>query len=185
MNYVRYEVDSQQSELVYSLLPVDRLGDLKTFSTHTRFLATLRSVSRSSDYHSIIVFRLSPLASSHDDTGLVSKALLISPEQLQLYAMESTCPHLGAEMSHADIEDTETSFVAVCPWHRYDFDLRTGQSETGLKACTYSVQTRNLSESSENEVWLEAPGEGDWEVVELRPVSEGAFHVTTPFKEAL
>lgn len=34
--------------------------------------------------------------------------------------MEATCPHLGAEMSHADIEEyDDSSVVAVCPWHRY------------------------------------------------------------------
>ena len=32
--------------------------------------------------------------------------------------MESSCPHLGADLSHAEIEECETSVVAVCPWHR-------------------------------------------------------------------
>jgi hypothetical protein len=32
--------------------------------------------------------------------------------------MESTCPHLGADLSHAEIEECEASVVAVCPWHR-------------------------------------------------------------------
>ncbi|KAG8905001.1 hypothetical protein FRB99_000874 [Tulasnella sp. 403] len=88
--------------------------------------------------------------------------------------MESTCPHLGADLGHADIEDTDTGLVAVCPWHRYDFDLRTGHSETGLKACTYVVQVRegNQPDPDNIVVWVEAPGEGSWEVVELRPVSE-------------
>lgn len=50
--------------------------------------------------------------------------------------MEETCPHLGAPLSHAeieidDIEDTravgelEDEFhradLPVCPWHQYDF----------------------------------------------------------------
>jgi hypothetical protein len=65
----------------------------------------------------------------------------------------------------------------VCPWHRYDFDLKTGKSETGLRACTYDVQLREPQEDSdkndkEMEVWVEAPGGGPWEIVELRPVSE-------------
>ena len=38
--------------------------------------------------------------------------------QRQIYVMESTCPHLGADLSHAEIEECETSVVAVCPWHR-------------------------------------------------------------------
>lgn len=42
----------------------------------------------------------------------------------QLYAMEAACPHLGADMSYADIEDyceedgEDHSTVIVCPWHR-------------------------------------------------------------------
>lgn len=56
---------------------------------------------------------------------------------------------------------------------RYDFDLRTGQSETGLKACTYRVQIVPDEENAET-VWVEAPeGGSDWKLVELRPVSEG------------
>lgn len=87
--------------------------------------------------------------------------------------MESTCPHLGADLSHADVEfdpdpDMEEMTVAVvCPWHRYDFDLRTGESSTGLKACAYPIDLRN------GEVWVGSPGEGLWEVAEQRPVSEG------------
>ena len=33
--------------------------------------------------------------------------------------MESTCPHLGADLSHAEIEECENTVVAVCPWHRF------------------------------------------------------------------
>ncbi|KAJ8689254.1 hypothetical protein PTI98_013295 [Pleurotus ostreatus] len=81
--------------------------------------------------------------------------------------MESTCPHLGAEMSHAEIEECETSVVAVCPWHGYDFDLKTGKSETGLQTCTYDVEVRG------DAVWVETPTDGsEWRLVELRHVSE-------------
>jgi len=43
---------------------------------------------------------------------------------LQMYAMEATCPHLGADLSHAEIEECEGDVVAVCPWHRYVDPLR-------------------------------------------------------------
>jgi hypothetical protein len=89
--------------------------------------------------------------------------------------MESICPHLGADLSHADVEldpateIEEMTAAVVCPWHRYDFDLRTGESSAGLKACAYPVELR------EKDIWVGAPGEGSWEVVENRPVSEGVF----------
>ena len=108
--------------------------------------------------------------------------------------MESSCPHLGADLSHAEIEDWDNeSIVAgtstspslsyleqisvslVCPWHRYDFDLRTGKSETGLHACTYTVKVINSDSTCTPQIWVEAPGEGDWDVVEIRPVSEGGI----------
>ena len=36
-----------------------------------------------------------------------------------------------------DIENS--SYIASCPWHSYDFDLETGKSAHGVKACTYKV----------------------------------------------
>ncbi|TFK38394.1 hypothetical protein BDQ12DRAFT_683598 [Crucibulum laeve] len=91
----------------------------------------------------------------------------------QIYVMESSCPHLGADMSHAEIEECESSVVAVCPWHRYDFDLRTGHSETGLRACTYVVEVEKDPEDGVDKVYIETPeGGSNWRLVELRPVSE-------------
>jgi hypothetical protein len=55
---------------------------------------------------------------------------------------------------------------------RYDFDLKTGKSETGLRTCTYPVEVRD-DDGVEN-VYMEAPTEGSsWRLVEFRPVSEG------------
>lgn len=57
---------------------------------------------------------------------------------------------------------------------RYDFDLRTGKSETGLRACTYAVEVRK-DEDGVDKVYMEVPEEGSgWRIVERRPVSEGA-----------
>jgi hypothetical protein len=59
---------------------------------------------------------------------------------------------------------------------RYDFDLKTGKSETGLKACTYSVEVKLDPNDGLEKVFMEMPEGGiNWRVVELRPVSEGGF----------
>lgn len=59
---------------------------------------------------------------------------------------------------------------------RYDFDLATGESETGLRACVYEVSVREPEPGGEAEVWVEAPqGATGWQLVNLRPVSEGTF----------
>ena len=61
---------------------------------------------------------------------------------------------------------------------RYDFDLKTGKSETGLRACTYAVQLRTDPESGVEKVYMETPeGGSHWRLVELRPVSEGGFNL--------
>lgn len=60
--------------------------------------------------------------------------------------------------------------------HRYDFDLQTGKSDTGLKACTYKVEVKTDPEDNQDKVYMEEPEGGTgWKVVELRPVSEGAY----------
>jgi len=85
-------------------------------------------------------------------------------------------------LSHADIEEItddqdHASLVAVCPWHRYDFDLETGHSQTGMRACTFKCELRPAKSNADEatELWIEAPEpvEGGWQLVEKRPVSEG------------
>ena len=61
---------------------------------------------------------------------------------------------------------------------RYDFDLKTGKSETGLRACTYSVEIKNDPEDGLEKVFMEPPvGGSNWRLVELRPVSEGISYL--------
>ncbi|KAI0071363.1 DUF455-domain-containing protein [Panus rudis PR-1116 ss-1] len=135
--------------------------------SHSRFLVTLRS--QEGKYHSLIIFRLS---SSNDTPEQKPSTPCRGATDRQIYAMEAQCPHLGADISHADIEECEDSLVLVCPWHRYDFDLKTGHSDTGLRACTYDIELRK-TESDTEEVWLQTPEDGsNWRLVELRPVSE-------------
>ena len=58
------------------------------------------------------------------------------------------------------------------PGPRYDFDLKTGHSETGMKACTYATDIR--MEDGTEHIWVETPEGGNgWRLVKLRPVSEG------------
>jgi hypothetical protein len=91
------------------------IGSYSRTLTHTRFSLTLRS--EEGEYHSLILFRLS--STSYGAPGITND-VAYKP----LYAMEAACPHLGADMSHADIEEywgedgEDHSTVVVCPWHR-------------------------------------------------------------------
>jgi hypothetical protein len=108
------------------------LGPATRFLSHTRFLFTLRSLSRSSQYHSLLLFRLRSLSFGSSLLDVPSPRVLDTTSPScedfskalndvnapksgenkdvihalgQLYVMESTCPHLGAELSHAEIEE--------------------------------------------------------------------------------
>lgn len=84
---------------------------------------TLRSDS--GKYRSLLLFRLSNLddgrnvsGGNHNHDGGDPLAYTSTSKKPALYAMESECPHLGADLSHAEIEDSGDDVVAVCPWHR-------------------------------------------------------------------
>ncbi|KAL7278232.1 hypothetical protein ACG7TL_008207 [Trametes sanguinea] len=139
----------------------------RAWLSHSRFFLTLRS--QEGTYHSLILFRLTP--SQLPESGVDGDAVSSQALREQIYVMEANCPHLGADMSHAEIEECDTGVVAVCPWHRYDFDLKTGHSETGLRACTYATDIRE--EDGAEYIYVEAPSGGrNWRLVEFRPVSE-------------
>lgn len=92
-----------------------RVAPFHSLLTHFRFLLTLRS--HEGKYHSLILFRLEPSQSEaikSDERDEENKKEI----QQQMYAMEAQCPHLGADISHAEIEECESSLVLVCPWHR-------------------------------------------------------------------
>ncbi|KIY44648.1 DUF455-domain-containing protein [Fistulina hepatica ATCC 64428] len=151
-----------------------KISPFSDLLSHSRYFLTIRSAE--GVYHSLILFRLSTSADNRtptDDESSDDATQAVSSQETQydqLYAMESTCPHLGAEMSHADIEECDTGLIAVCPWHRYDFDLRTGKSETGIHTCAYRVGVRLYPVPT---VFLDPPRDGTgWRLVELRPVSE-------------
>ena len=77
---------------------------------------------------------------------------------------------LVPEMMETDMEDLVGGRTITCPWHHYDFDLITGESPVGIKACTYDVRVEG------GDVWVQAPDELEddesWEVVEVKGVSE-------------
>ncbi|KAG5458014.1 MAG: hypothetical protein BJ554DRAFT_1849 [Olpidium bornovanus] len=85
----------------------------------------------------------------------------------ELFCMEATCPHSGGPLELGDIEDIGGEqcvsrsvslpgafpLTVVCPWHDYDFGLRTGLGTThDLQACTLRVTVKD------GEVLVDAPG---------------------------
>ena len=49
----------------------------------------------------------------------------------------------------------------------------------GLRACVYGLQIRDEPSGEQSELWVESPSNEEYEVVELRPVSEGPSDQST------
>ncbi|HKE00415.1 MAG TPA: Rieske 2Fe-2S domain-containing protein [Planctomycetota bacterium] len=53
-------------------------------------------------------------------------------------AIANTCPHRGGPLAEGDLSGT----VVTCPWHGFQYDVRTGQSADGkpFQLQTYPVR---------------------------------------------
>lgn len=58
----------------------------------------------------------------------------------EFYAVQSKCPHAGAELSNGWC----ASGKLVCPYHRHEFDLKTGRGAKGQGNYidTYPIELR-------------------------------------------
>ncbi|KAM0755325.1 DUF455-domain-containing protein [Meredithblackwellia eburnea MCA 4105] len=139
------------------------IGSKEKFKSSHRHVLSWRSYRDPSLHNDILLFRFPAPPIDDQEDGQHDTA------EDEWRAMESECPHLAAPLEHAEIEDLEDfGKVVVCPWHNYDFRLDTGESQTGMKACTFAVEIR------EGSVWIQPPGkvEDDWRLLSIRPVSE-------------
>ncbi|KAI3368891.1 hypothetical protein L3Q82_025875 [Scortum barcoo] len=58
----------------------------------------------------------------------------------EFFAMDARCAHSGGPLCEGDIEEADGVLQVFCPWHDYDFDLRTGKSGTSLQQKVYEVK---------------------------------------------
>jgi uncharacterized ferritin-like protein (DUF455 family)/nitrite reductase/ring-hydroxylating ferredoxin subunit len=122
--------------LLYALMRKLLIAPLPSLKGSSRHVVTL------SDETTLVLFRLPVLAINQH------KQHIARHNDYEYYLMQEECPHAGGPMSDATIalDDVEDTYMASCPWHHYDFDLATGQSKMGVKACTYplSVEGEDL-----------------------------------------
>lgn len=57
----------------------------------------------------------------------------------QFFGFDDKCPHQGASMVQAECIDG----VAICPLHRFRFDLSTGHGNEGFILPVYPVEIRD------------------------------------------
>lgn len=55
-----------------------------------------------------------------------------------IYAIDNTCRHKGGPLGEGTLEGS----VVTCPWHRWEYDVSTGEviANRQIKVATYPVQ---------------------------------------------
>jgi 3-phenylpropionate/trans-cinnamate dioxygenase ferredoxin subunit len=76
----------------------------------------------------------------------------------ELFAVQNVCPHRGAQLCLGDVTGTmlpskpgdfiygRENEVLTCPWHRWEFDLRTGRALVDperTRVAVYEVEVRD------------------------------------------
>lgn len=65
----------------------------------------------------------------------------------EYYAIEDICPHMGAFISNGYQEGN----IAICPWHHWEFDVRTGECIKPVSDSCIKTFTLKIAEES---FWL-------------------------------
>ncbi len=84
------------------------------------------------------------------------RALVVVRRDQQFYALRDTCPHQGARLSNGKVGGTSLPClpgeeihygrigeILTCPWHGWEYDIRTGQSLINpekVRVATYGVR---------------------------------------------
>lgn len=128
---------------------------------HSRYAVTLSSGKR------LVVFRLPRISLGPSDPALPAVSdQAAQADAWSYYAMEAECPHAGGPMTEAHIDIEDSAYVASCPWHAYDFNVETGESSYGVKACTFPVEVTN------GQVILRVANAPGLTLSKIEPVSE-------------
>jgi nitrite reductase (NADH) small subunit len=84
--------------------------------------------------------------------------VVVCTAENEFYALRNSCPHQGAEMVSGKLKGTtvaprvgEIAYereneIILCPWHRFQFDVKTGCSmypNDPAKIKTYRVEVEN------------------------------------------
>lgn len=87
------------------------------------------------------VTKLYPNLEEDDDMVIqADDIILFYINDNEFYAIDCSCPHAGGSLELGDIEEINKELSVICPWHAYDFNLKTGESSTGLKTNVYETK---------------------------------------------
>lgn len=143
------------------------IGPLSSLSSHTRYTLSLRTKSKTSpiQYHRLLLFRLN---SSTTGAGAgIGTHNGNTNEKPELYCMEATCPHLGAPLSHAEVQTTATETTIT---HEEDLDL---DLDTQLEPELHDIEdtlTHSISDGSTPRRTIVCP----WHLYDFELTDSGA-----------
>lgn len=80
---------------------------------------------------------------------LGNRRICLARKNEKIWAFDAKCPHQGGPLARGFINE---ACQVVCPWHRFAFDLETGQSDSG----GYFIRTYELKIKGK-EVWIKLP----------------------------
>jgi nitrite reductase/ring-hydroxylating ferredoxin subunit len=68
------------------------------------------------------------------------KGIVLVGYESNIYALSSTCPHAGGELSGGWCKEGKL----ICPLHRYTYDIHTGKGDSGQNdyVDTYPLEVR-------------------------------------------
>ncbi|HEY2827829.1 MAG TPA: Rieske 2Fe-2S domain-containing protein [Pirellulales bacterium] len=67
----------------------------------------------------------------------------------QFFALDGVCPHQGGPLGEGEL----TGCIISCPWHGWQFDVRTGQHQFSRS----TVQPRFETKIEDGNVWVAIP----------------------------
>ena len=110
--------------------------------------ASLSGKGTMADYQTVC--RVEDLTEGEGRTIQVgNKLIAVFRDRGQVFAIDDTCPHMGASLSGGYLEQG----IVTCPWHHWQFDLTTGVSTHTRHARV----RRYAAEVRDGVVWVELP----------------------------
>ena len=87
-------------------------------------------------------FRVADTQEVPEGTGIAvdvkGKRLAIFQYQGEFFALDETCPHRGGPLHEGPIQEG----AVVCPWHLWQFNLKTGLSPVNALSKVHVYKTR-------------------------------------------
>ncbi len=69
----------------------------------------------------------------------------------EYFALDGVCPHQGGPLAEGEL----TGCVVTCPWHSWQFDVRTGQHQLNRNVIQPWFQTK----VEDGGVWVSIPSD--------------------------